>query len=265
MEGVEALSAESAPGGGAVVLARSTSGATPLRIEARRVVVADGRRSFLARHLGFLEAFGAASSGVRRFAVRAHCDNVAGLSDLAEMQVGEGGYCGIAPLTQSAANICYVLFRARLDMTPRTMEADFNRHLRGFPEVARRLESARVQDTIRVIGPLRLRSRKQTQGPFIACGDTTGFLDPFTGEGIAHAVASGVLGAEAVRASLDGRPEAFADYSRKIRGLRRVKGVAALLLYGLVSRPSLANAAAQVFSRAPRLGDAAVRLFGDQV
>ena len=266
-EGVEAVSAEPDASGGAVVLTRATGGLAAQRIGARRVVIADGRRSFIARQMGFLESPGAPGSdrGIRRYAVRAHCDNVAGLSDLAEMQVGDGGYCGIAPLSQTSANVCYVLFRNRIDMTPRTLAADFKRHLAGFPEAAERLASADIAEPIRVIGPLRLVSRRQSRGPFIACGDTSGFLDPFTGEGIAHAIASGVLGARAVRDSLAGDARALARYEENLRALRRYKGTAALLLYGLVSRPALANSAASVFARMPRLGDAVVRLFGDQI
>lgn len=266
-ERVEAVSAEPNAGGGATVLTRSTEGLAMQRIEARRVVVADGRQSFIARQLGFLELPGLPTTddGKRRYAVRAHCERVSDLSDLAEMQVGNGGYCGIAPLSKTSANVCYVLFRNRMDIRPRTMAADFRRHVAGFPEVAGRLAAAEIGEPIRVIGPLRLVSRRQSRGPFIACGDTSGFLDPFTGEGIAHAIASGVLSARAIRDSLAGDAEAFHDYEAKLRALRRYKGSAALLLYGLVSRPSLANSAASVFARMPRLGDAVVRLFGDQI
>ncbi len=264
MEGVEAVGAEPTTNGNAIVHVRAREGTTRTQIEAKRVVVADGRQSFLARELGFIEK-PRTSHGRHRYAVRAHCENVSDLSDLAEMHVGEGGYCGIAPLSKTSANICYVLFTDRLDMAPRTIETDFRRHLMAFPEIARRLEPARVQGEIRVAGPLRLASRRQALGPFIACGDTTGFLDPFTGEGIAHAVACGVTGAEAVGTSLAGRAGSFRDYEREIRALRRVKGMAALLLYGLVSRRALANSAAFLFARMPRLGDAVVQLFGDQV
>lgn len=266
-EGVEALSAEPNPSGGATVHIRSTGGLAAQKIEARRVVIADGRRSFIARQMGFLEPPSSPRTdpGKRRYAVRAHCDRVSDLSDLAEMQVANGGYCGIAPLSKTSANVCYVLFRDRIDMTPRTLSADFRRHLASFPEVADRVASAEIGEPIRVIGPLRLVSRRQSHGPFIACGDTSGFLDPFTGEGIAHAIASGVLGARAISDSLAGDGAAFRDYEAKLRTLRRYKGSAALLLYGLVSRPALANSAASVFARMPRLGDAVVRLFGDQI
>lgn len=264
IEGLEATSADATQGGGAVISVREAGRSCATRIEARRVIVADGRRSFIARQIGFIEAE-PPSRGRSRFAVRAHCDGVSDLTDLAEMQVGRGGYCGIAPLSRTSANICYVLFATRLDMRPETIEADFQRDLERFPEVARRLENARVTGAIRVAGPLRLESRRHAKGPFIACGDTTGFLDPFTGEGIAHAIATGALAADAVRTSLSGDARAFPGYERDVRSLRRVKSAAALLLYSLVSRPALADSTAALFSRMPRLADSIVRLFGDQI
>ena len=263
IEGVEAINVEETRDG-AVVSARSTGTATRWRIEARRVIVADGRRSFLARQLGFIEPAETRHAG-RRFAVRAHCAGLTGLVDLAEMHVGVGGYCGLAPLSATEANICYVLFRDRLDIGPRSLDADFTREIARYPEIARRLEGAHLQGRPRVIGPLRLRSRRQARGNFLACGDTTGFLDPFTGEGIAHAIASGVLGAEAVDSSLRGIPDAFRHYESRIRSLRRIKGMAALILYGLVSRPALANSTSVAFSRMPSVANSVVRMFGDAI
>jgi geranylgeranyl reductase family protein len=262
-EGVEATRVEEGSDG-AFVSARTVSGSTVLRIQARRVVVADGRSSFIARQLGFIEP-AETQQGRRRYAVRAHCRRVAGLSNLAEMHVGKSGYCGIAPLSADEANVCYVLFTDRLDVTPQSLHEDFRRHLGRFPEVAARLAVCEHTDEIRIIGPLRLRSRRHVNAVFIACGDTTGFLDPFTGEGIAHAIASGVECADAVRRSLHDARNGYAGYEARIAATRRVKQAAALLLYGLVSRPSLANAAAVVFAGAPRLANAVVRLFGDQV
>lgn len=263
IEGVEVTGAEITPNGEALVHARATGGTTPLRFEARRVVVADGRRSFAARALGFLEP--EPPGGEKRYAVGAHVEGVCDLGEFAEMHLSPSGYCGIAPLSPTTANICYVLFTDRLDMSPSTIESDLRRHLASFEEVSHRVASARLQGEIRVVGPLRLRSRRHAAGPFIACGDTTGFLDPFTGEGIAHAIGTGVLGAAAISDSLTGRRDAFHSYERNVRRLRRVKGAAARVLYSLVSRPFLANSVAAMFARVPRLADAIVQLFGDQV
>lgn len=263
-EGTQATSVDIGSGGSAVLTVRQGGDATTTRMGARRVIVADGRGSFVARQLGFIDT-APPPPGQGRFAVRAHFENVADLSDFAEMQVGSGGYCGIAPLSKTTANVCYVLFGDRLAMSPDTMESDFRRDLTRFPDVARRLQGSRLQGRVRIAGPLRLRSRRQVFGPCIACGDTTGFLDPFTGEGIAHAIATGVLAAAAVGASLRGDDRAFRAYERDVRSLRRIKRAAALVLYGLVARPALANSAAAAFARMPRLADSIVQLFGDQI
>ena len=264
MEGVEAHRSEIARDGEAVVHLRDARGRATFEVTAKRAIVADGRRSFIARALGFINDH-ESGRGPKRFAVRAHCEAVSGLTDLAEMHVGHRGYCGIAPLSSTTANVCYVEFGDRLEMTPRTLSRDFWRDLGRYPEIAERLCSARVQGEIRVVGPLCLTSNRQTRGPFIACGDTSGFLDPFTGEGIAHAIASGVLGADAVTRSVNGDADAFRGYERQLRSLRRVKGTAARMLHALVARPRLADAAATLFARVPHLADHAVQLFGDQI
>ena len=88
---------------------------------------------------------------------------------------------------------------------------------------------------------------------------------PWAPRPIAHAIATGIRAAAAVGASLNDRTGALRAYEREVHSLRRIKGTSALLLYGLVSRHRLADSAAAIFSRAPRLGDAVVRLFGDQV
>lgn len=264
IEGLEVVRGDEGPAGGAVLEARSERGRSRVRITARRVIVADGRRSFLARQLGFIER-DVVSPAHSRYAVRAHLGGVAGLSRFAEMQVGPRGYCGIAPLSGDAANVCYVVFGRPVDLEPDAMEEGFRRHIQGYPEIAERLRESQLLSPIGVAGPLRLSSRRQSRGPFLACGDTTGFLDPFTGEGIAHAIGSGILGADAVGRSLRGGGAAFRGYERKILALRRAKGGAAILLYGLVTQRLLANSAALLFSTMPRLADAVVQLFGDQV
>lgn len=265
LEGTEALGGEVQPDGSARIRVRATGGSGEHSLAASRVVVADGRRSFIARQLGLL-AREPESPGKRRWAVRAHCNEVGGLSDLAEMHVVAGAYCGIAPLSATSANVSYVLLQPNLDADYGEIEASFRRDLRRFPALADRLRTCQPFGQVRVIGPLRLRAgRHPFNGPFLACGDTTGFLDPFTGEGIAHAIASGAAGADAIAASIRGDRDAFARYEDALRALRRFKGPAALLLHALVARPSLGDLAGRIFARAPRLADAAVRLFGDQV
>jgi len=262
LEGVEVLGVTESSLEGGEVRARVVGTSSEVRIAARRIIVADGRSSFLARQLGFLEP---AETRSPRFAVRAHCDGIEGLGDLAEMHVGSRGYCGIAPLSGSAANVCFVVFGRTVALKPDAMASGFRRHVLSFPGIAPRFQTARVVSPVRAIGPLRLRSRAVSSGAFVACGDTTGFLDPFTGEGITHAIASGAACAEAVADSVRGDMSAFAGYKRRLVEMRGSKPAAAKLLFTLITRPALANGTARLLARAPRLADALVRFFGDQV
>ena len=261
-EGIEALGVTGSTSTEGEVRARVVGTSNEFRIAARRVIVADGRRSFIARELGFLEASETQSP---RFAVRAHCAGIEGLEDFAEMHVGRNGYCGVAPMSTTDANICLVVFGNRIEMAPASMVEGFERMTRAFPLISPRMQSARVTGPVRVVGPLRLRSNRSSAGPFAACGDTTGFLDPFTGEGITHAIASGVACADAVASSISGADGAFRDYERRLIEIRGRKPAAARLLFALITRPALANGTARLLARTPRVADALVQFFGDQV
>ena len=84
------------------------SGAAPETLSARLVVGADGRRSVVARKLGLLREH----RSLRKFAVRGYWEGVQGLGEHGEMHVGGGGYCGLAPLSATSANVAFVLDRA---------------------------------------------------------------------------------------------------------------------------------------------------------
>ena len=78
------------------------------------------------------------------------------------------------------------------------------------------------------------------KGRILLAGDAAGLVDPITGEGIAHALDSGALAAEAVCRALDqGRPDtALTSYIRALhpihRGLRHAR-----LLRNLMFRETL--------------------------
>ena len=97
-------------GGAVTALSISRSGGPETTCETRLVVGADGRGSVVARRLGLLREH----RRLRKFAVRGHFEGMEGLSDYGEMHVGGGGYCGIAPLSRSTANVAFVLDRREM-------------------------------------------------------------------------------------------------------------------------------------------------------
>ena len=261
-EGFEAVGAEVADER-ADIETRLVGGSATLRISARRLVVCDGRRSFLARQLGFLESMRPGAG--MRFAVRAHCGGLESLGREAEMHIGHRGYCGVAPLGNGSANVCYVSYSRHLDLRPEELEAGFRRTVASYETLADRTRSMRVEGRVEAIGPLRLRGGRVCRGGAIACGDATGFLDPFTGEGMGRAIATGIKAASAISASVGGDRLAFDRYADEVRRLRWGKGTAARIVYSLVEHPRCASAITRLLRRSPRAADALVRFFGDQL
>jgi geranylgeranyl reductase family protein len=234
------------------------AGATRRLLRARLVVGADGRRSRVARSLGLLSE----AAWPRRFAVRGHWDGVAGLTHFGEMHVGRAGYCGLAPLGPQAANITFVLDQPQMRAAGRDLPSFYLETLRRWPRVRERLERATLTTPPRAIGPLALASRGAWAPGVLLVGDAAGFLDPFTGEGVALALRGATLAAEVGHAYLEGRAS-LAAYGRLHEALAREKFRFNRLVQWLVAHPAAANLAARTLARLPSLADRLVGIAGD--
>jgi flavin-dependent dehydrogenase len=260
-EGTRVTDLQRADGQVRGVTASNGSGETA--IPARLVVGADGRRSVVARRLGLLREH----RRLRKFAVRGHWEGMEGLAEYGEMHVGGGGYCGIAPLSPTAANVAFVLDRREMGSAAGDLEG-FHRRALGarWPAVAERLSSARLLGPPRAIGPLALEARGLTAPGALLVGDAAGFYDPFTGEGVTLALRSAELAAEAADRALRraGTPD-LRDYERARRAATRDKFRLNRLLQRVVAWPALADAVGHRLSRRPDLADQLVGIAGDFV
>jgi geranylgeranyl reductase family protein len=210
-------------------------------VRARVVIGADGRRSVVARRLGFLRE----AQRPRRFAVRGHWEGMQGLSDVGEMHVAAGAYCGIAPLPHGRANVTFVVDQAAMPAAAGRLAEFYERRLRDWPRVWERLAGASLMEPPRALGPLALESDRAWTPGALLVGDAAGFFDPFTGEGMAAAL----RGAERAASVAHGF----------------VAGATNLSIYGrlhdeLVGRKFRFNRAVQWMTRHRRLANAAARL-----
>ena len=233
---------------------------------ARVTVGADGRRSVVARSLGLLRE----RPRRRRFAVRGHWEGMEALSELGEMHVGGGGYCGVAPLSPAVANVAFVLDAGELAPAAGDLERFYREALRRrWPRLAERLESARLLEPPRAIGPLALECRAVSAPGAVLVGDAAGFYDPFTGEGVTLALRTAELAAESLWPALARASTAPAErvlaYERARAAATRDKFRFNRLLQVAVGWPAAANAMARRLARRPELADRLVSIAGDFV
>jgi menaquinone-9 beta-reductase len=239
------------------------NGGGPAALRARLVVGAEGRRSRVARRLGFLREH----RRLRKFAVRGYWEGVSGLGDHGEMHVVAGGYCGIAPLSSTAANVTFVLDEREMAPAGGDLEGFYRRALeRRWPRLRDRLARAGLLDPPRSIGPLALEARHVSAPHVVLVGDAAGFYDPFTGEGVTLALRSAEIAAEVADLALrQDRLESLRPYESRRREATRHKFLLNRLLQRVVSWPELSNLVARRLRRRPDLADQLVGIAGDFV
>ena len=108
-----------------------------------------------------------------------------------------------------------------------------------LPALDKRLRGAAQVSPAVTTAPVRLAQGQAAQNGALLAGDASGFLDPFTGEGISMALHSGQLAAQAVARSLSegfGNEQAAEIYgqslARAVRRSYRIAAVARGLIHG---------------------------------
>jgi geranylgeranyl reductase family protein len=214
----------------------------PVRLEARVIIAADGRRSTLAFALGLATQ----PTRPRRWAFGAYFEGVADLTTMGEMHVRRGRYIGLAPLPGGLANACLVVdpLAGPARAADRLWQA-----LADDPWLAPRFARARLVGSALALGPLAVDAAAAGVPGLLLAGDAAGFVDPMTGDGMRFALRSGELAARAALRMLatgrqDGhrvlaqwRAREFGAKIRVNRLLRRATGSAVGLAAGrLVAR-----------------------------
>lgn len=154
-----------------------------LELRAPWLVGADGRNSFVARHLG-LEVKKARRSFCLQYRLTRHDFSPQGV----HFFIFQGGYCGLSVDGTGMAHLDVISLKGRED------ERSLNGRLMQQPaEFVRKLKAAEFLPerpaTRSPIGQGRRRAPKDRS--VLLLGDAQGWVEPFTGEGISLAVESG--------------------------------------------------------------------------
>ncbi|MGD0052431.1 MAG: NAD(P)/FAD-dependent oxidoreductase [Vulcanimicrobiaceae bacterium] len=220
---------------------------------ARIVVGADGAGSVVARRLGLARPLRRGA----RYAVGGHYAGFGSLEGCVEMYVGDGAYFALNPLDASAANVMVVVPRARLARWAADLDAGVGAAATALARGARSFAGTTRLGARVSVGPLAHDVRAAAAPGALLVGDAAGFLDPFTGQGVALALQDAERAAETALASLRarrGEAQAFAAYARDRRDDRRWRRRLCRLVAVLVDVPPLARRASRRLARSPELG-----------
>ncbi|MBV9126354.1 MAG: NAD-binding protein, partial [Planctomycetes bacterium] len=103
------------------------------------------------------------------------------------------------------------------------------------------------------------RKRPAAERAFLL-GDAAGYVEPFTGEGLAWALAAGAAVAPiACRACRDWQPELAVQWSYRYRRLVARHQWVCRRVAGVLRRPALTRALVAVLARAPALASPLIR------
>lgn len=206
------------------------------------VVAADGRRSIVQRALAPGAGDPRRTTPRSWYGFKAHFSRGRAASAAIELHLFDGGYAGIGAVEDDRDNLCFLATVGTLRACAGSPERILVERILRNPAARARLSGSRRCSPWKSVGPLRFGARRPVLSGAFLVGDAAGTIDPFTGEGMSHAL----TGAEAlVPFLLRGDAEGWE------REWRRRFGA-----------PTRRNRAIGLLFERPRLGGAALRAIG---
>jgi flavin-dependent dehydrogenase len=234
-----------------------------LRFRSRLVIGADGRHSVVARRLGLVRPH-----PLRRMALMTYLSGPGERADRGEIYLQPPDYSILNPMAPGRINAGLVVPLADAAPHRGRLEAFFDARVARLPFLRRRLAAFRRDAPVAALGPLAVRVEDPRADGVLLVGDSAGFYDPFTGEGIFTALRSAELAAEVAVAALasgDCSAASLAVYAARRRAIFDDKERVMRALQLVVRHRFVADAVARVLARRPELLDLVMGVVGDFV
>ncbi len=235
---------------------------TEFNLQAKVVVDAGGRNSISLRRLGLKRR----SSDEGKIALAAHWEGARLPGLYCYMHISRPGYTGIAPVGNNRSNV--VLVTDKSCVTGEDVEKFYRNTV--FKNSWRRemLGSGEPVEKVRVVDSLSYSVKSPPCGGLILVGDATGFIDPFTGEGIYLSLRSSQLAAGVIAKAFDRADFSnnhLASYDRMRGEEFKKKFFLSKVLQRLIYSPSLCVRVVKTLGENKDLAGELVGVIGDYI
>jgi menaquinone-9 beta-reductase len=224
------------------VVVRGRRGNSTLSLHGTMVIDAAGRNSPICRKHNIHEPW----TDHRRFAVIAQFSGVAWGETLftigTNYAVGPGYYC-VFPIAGDTAIVSLILPEPQWEEARKDLPNSLREFVKSDWYLRDWFKRARQETDTVGFGPLAFRARQISLDRILMVGDTTGFYDPITGEGITFAFRSAELAAKAAKEISEGAPwEPIARAYEKTALKEKQEGLdQSLQLQRMLKRPEAFN------------------------
>ncbi|MCI0415063.1 FAD-dependent monooxygenase [bacterium] len=230
---------------------------------ARVIVGADGRNNLIGRTFGWMKTI----RFLRKYAFLSYFDDVDGLQNYGEIHLVKDGYVGVAPLSDRLANVALVVDEKVCPNGNSDLKAYLLSYLEQT-ELKKRLNKTEPLVPVITAGPLAFKLKRISGNGTILVGDTCGFIDPFTGEGINYAFLSASVATEVLDECF--RKNRFDNsslmvYDKKRHQILGRKFQMAHLLQRAIHSPFFSDFLVRRFARKQALADRMVSAVGSAI
>lgn len=232
------------------------------KLSASVVVDASGRNGLSLRRLKLVRP----RRGPAMIALAAHWENVTFPHDYCYMHISPPGYTGMARVGDDSVNA--VLVVTDRQVKGRDLNEMYQSVILANPRRQALLAGARLQEKVRSVGSLAYDVKPVPVSGLVLAGDTTGFIDPFTGEGIylslrSAQLASGVID-KAFQAG-DFSQSFLAEVETQRRAEFHQKFVLSRILQKIIYRRGWCDWVVSYLQRNPELAQTLVGVIGDYI
>lgn len=232
----------------------------PFQYSASVVVDASGRNGLSLRRLGLIKPH----RGPGKIALAAHWENVKFPHDYCYMHISSPGYTGMAPVGKDSVNV--VLVVEDRYVKGQELDAFYQTVVLGNERRRSLLAGARLKESVRSVGSLAYDVRPVPCGGLALTGDTTGFIDPFTGEGIYLSLRSAQLAAGVINqafATANFSREFLVRYDQQRQEEFRKKLILSRILQGFICRRRWCDSVVALLRRNPQMAQTLAGVIGD--